>query len=199
MDLKTLLHTSFLFWVVLDPLGNIPIVLSTLHSFDPKRQRTIIWRELFLSLIVMIIFLFFGIGFFSLLQINTASLQMAGGLLLFLLAIRMIFSRPKTEKESSVPPNKEPFLVPIAVPAIAGPGILSMISLYGGSAIESKMTTLVAILVAWAATIPFLLVSSFLKNWLGENGLVAAERLFGYIIVLLSIQMSLEALTRFFV
>lgn len=186
--IDSLLHMTFLFWIVLDPLGNVPIFVGILRHFDPQKQRKIIWREMLISLAVMILFLFFGEAFFALLNVSESSLQIAGGIILFIIAIRMIFAHPRTGDVGRVP--KDPLIVPLAIPAVAGPAILATLTLYGGSG-ENKLLVLLALFIAWVASVPILLFSSFLKNILGENGLTAIERLFGYVIILIAAQMAL--------
>lgn len=188
----SLFHLVFLFWVIMDSLGTLPLFVSLLKHFEPARQRKIILREMIIALGLMIIFLFFGHGFFSLLHITHASLEMAGGIILFLLAIKMVFSTPSTEKIQAVP--KDPLIVPLAVPSIAGPGILATITLYGGG-IASNLTVLLAVVIAWLLSLPLLLFSPLLTKKLGDNGIVAIERLFGYIIILISSEMALHGLS----
>lgn len=186
--IDNLLHMTFLFWIVLDPLGNVPIFVGILRHFDPRKQRKIIWREMLISLGVMVLFLFFGEGFFALLNVSQSSLQIAGGIILFIIAIRMIFAHPRTGEVGQVP--KDPLIVPLAIPAVAGPAILATLTLYGGSD-KNNLLVLLALFIAWVASVPILLFSSFLKNILGENGLTAIERLFGYVIILIAAQMAL--------
>lgn len=188
---NSLFHLVFLFWIVMDSLGTLPLFVSLLKHFEPARQRKIILRELLIALAIMVIFLFFGHGFFSLLNITHSSLQIAGGIILFMLAVKMIFSVPVHEKPLRAP--KEPLIVPLAVPSIAGPGILATITLYGGG-IASNTTVLIAILISWALSLPLLLFSPTLTKIFGENGIVATERLFGYILVLISTQMAFTGL-----
>jgi multiple antibiotic resistance protein len=192
---KSLFHLVFLFWIVMDALGTLPIFVSLLKHFNPKKQRTIIIRELSIALGIMIIFLFFGHGFFKLLRITPASLQMAGGIILFLLAIKMIFSKPGVDRNVSKVP-KDPLIVPLAVPLIAGPGILATIALYAGG-IESTFTVFTAIVLAWFFTFLVLLTSPFLNKLFGENGVIAIERLFGFVLVLIATQMTVNGLTSF--
>lgn len=189
------LHMVFLFWIVMDPLGNVPIFVGLLKHFDPAKQRRIILRELLIALGVMFCFLFFGQGFFHLLNISGPSLQVSGGTILFIIAIKMIFSSPKPEQAGRIP--KDPFIVPLAVPAVAGPAILATITLYGGG-LENNVLVLIAIIIAWACLLPILMFASILKQLLGDNGVVAVERLFGYIVVLVSAQMALTGLLDVF-
>jgi multiple antibiotic resistance protein len=188
---KSLFHLVFLFWIVMDSLGTLPLFVSLLKHFEPKKQRKIIMRELLIALAIMIIFLFFGSGFFHLLNITHDSLEIAGGIILFMLAVKMIFSMPNSEKKGRLP--KDPLIVPLAVPSIAGPGILATITLYGGG-IANNLTVLLAIILAWAFSLPLLLFSPTITRLFGENGIVATERLFGYILVLISSQMAFTGL-----
>jgi MarC family membrane protein len=189
---KSLFHLVFLFWIVMDSLGTLPLFVSLLKHFDPPRQRKIIFREMLIALFIMVIFLFFGQGFFAFLRISHSSLQISGGIILFLLAVKMIFSHPGMEHKGRVP--KDPLIVPLAVPSIAGPGILATITLYAGG-MANNIAVLLAIFIAWAFSLPLLLLSSHLTKLFGENGITATERLFGYILVLISTQMAFSGLT----
>lgn len=196
MNIGSLFHTAFVFFIILDALGNVPLFLSILKPFDPPHQRRIILREMLIALAVMIFFLFFGQGFFSLLNIRQSSLQIAGGIILFIISIRMVFSMKMHGKGKGS--AREPMIVPLAIPAIAGPGILTTISLYGGGLQGNKLSTLIAILIAWAFSVPILLLSSQLKKILGTNGLIAVERLFGYLVVLIAAQTTLNGIVSTF-
>ncbi len=178
-----------LFWIVMDSVGCIPIFVSLLRHFNPAKQKEIVIRELLIALFVMILFLFFGKWFFILLDINASSLSIAGGIILFIIAIRMIFGIRHKEHAGHIP--KDPLVVPLAIPAIAGPAILATITLYGGSE-GGRMVTLLAIVVAWLFSLPILFYALSLKKILGENGIIAVERLFGFILVLISTEMAKE-------
>jgi multiple antibiotic resistance protein len=188
---NSLFHMAFLFWVILDSPGNIPLFVSLLKPFDAKRQRVIILRELLISLLIMLLAFFFGAGFFKILGISTYSLMIAGGIILFLLAMRMIFPKPE-EAKKELP--KEPLIVPLAIPAVAGPGIIATIALYSAKMGGDKLMVFFAILISWAASVPVLFFSSYFKQWMGENGLIAIERLLGYLVVLISADMALRGL-----
>lgn len=192
MKENSIFHMTFLFWVVMDPFGNIPIFVTMLKHFDPAKQKKIIIRELTIALGVMILFLFGGRAFFQLLKISLPSLEMAGGIILFIIAVNMIFSSPLKAGVGRIP--KDPLIVPLAIPAVAGPAILATITLYGGAIGSSKLAVLIAIVIAWLFLFPTLLFSPYLKKILGDNGIVAAERLFGYIVVLISCQMAVNGL-----
>lgn len=188
MNWSAFWHMTFVFFVIMDSFGNIPLFVSLLSHYDSAYQRRIIYREMFIAFIAMIVFLFFGQGMFTLLNVDQCSMEIAGGIILFLIAIKLVLANPREEGKL---PQKEPFIVPLAIPAIAGPGVLATITLYSG--VESnKLLVLFAITIAALATLPVLLLSSFLKQFLGKNGLVACERLMGFIVVLIALQMGLN-------
>lgn len=195
MTLGAFFHMAFVFWVVLDPPGCIPIFASLTSHLDSKEQTRVILREMIIALIIIVAFIFFGQAFFTLLRIDNPTLEIAGGIIIFLIALQLLFSTPgKAEKR----PRKEPFIVPLAVPMVAGPGILATISLYSAGLVQSKFYIVLAILLAWGASLPFLLISSFLRKIMGENGLTALERLFGYILALIAIQMAIIGFSEYF-
>ncbi|MCH9610511.1 MAG: hypothetical protein SP1CHLAM42_05780 [Chlamydiales bacterium] len=191
-----LIHLSILFLIIIDPLGNVPIFVAVLKHLDPKRQRFVIMREMIIALAIMVLFLFFGNGFFQLINVAEHSLEITGGVILLLIAIPMIFSSPP---EGDLTPTKQdPLIVPLAVPAVAGPAILAAITVYGGGVEQNQLLVLISVVIAWALTLPVLLMAPFLKRILGDNGLTAVEHLFGYLLVLISGQMILHGLVEAF-
>ncbi len=187
-----LIRLTFLFWIILDSLGNVPIFLALLKHVEVKRQRVVIIRELLIALFVMVLFLFFGNVFFKLLHVDQFSLEITGGIVLFLIALPMIFSHPSDN--NTLPTTRhEPLIVPLAIPALAGPAILATITVYGGGD-EQKWLVLLAIFFAWLFTVPVLLLAPFLRKVMGANGLIAVENFFGYILILISVQMVLHGL-----
>lgn len=196
MDISRILHTAVVFWIILDSLGNVPLFVTALKHFEPKKQRRIILREMLIALGVMILFLFFGEAFFKMLNIQKSSLQIAGGVILFLISIQMVFASHKKEEKRLLP--KDPLIVPLAIPATTGPGVLTMISLYAGGLETSKLEVFIAIFLAWLFSLPVVLLSTLLKRLLGDNGLIALERLFGYIIVLIAMNVMLSGLFSIF-
>lgn len=196
MNFSELLHITIVLFIIMDSLGNVPLFLSVLKPFEPAHQRKIIMREMLIALAVMIFFLFFGRAFFALLKINQCTLQIAGGIILFMIAIKMVFSSEK--EDIGKKPPREPLIVPLAIPATAGPGILATITLYGGGLEGSKWVALIAVIIAWLFSLPVLLLSSQLKKVLGINGLIAIERLFGYLVVLIAANTTLKGFVSCF-
>lgn len=181
-------------FLLMDPVGNVPMYLVYLKNLPPKRQTIVIFRELVIALIVIIIFTYIGEFILNLLKISQPSLLISGGLILFIIALKMIF--PPEIEPSNVNKDKEPFIVPLAIPFVAGPSILAAVMIYSRHT-PNQWTLIFAILIAWVATTAVLLSSSFLKKILGEKGLTACERLMGLILTLISVQMFLEGVSLF--
>ena len=182
-------------FLIMDPLGNIPIFLSTLQNVDPKRRPSIIIRETIIVLAVMISFLFVGQYLLDFLGLKQESISIAGGIILFLIALKMIFPREKHSAE--VQTEEEPFVVPLAIPLIAGPSLLATLLLFVRSEPDRWFDWLIALLIAWGISSLILLASPFVQKVLKDRGLIAVERLMGMILVALSVQMFLNGVAEY--
>ena len=196
-SLGHIFSTAFALFLLMDPLGNVPIFVSVLKDIEPKRQRLVIIRELFIALAIIILFNFLGEFLLNLLNIKRPTLLISGGIILFIIAIRMIFPSRK-DPESEYSTDKEPFIVPLAVPMVAGPAVLAAVMLYSYQD-TNPWVSISAIIIAWAASTLILLSSPYLKKLLGNRGLIACEKLMGLLLVLLSVQMFLEGTQLFMV
>ncbi len=194
MDLALIFSQTLVFFLLMDPVGNIPIFISVLKKLPPKRMQFVIVRELTFSLAAIILFYFIGEWLMKFLGVNDYTLRISGGIILFLIALKMIFNdaEEKNEKDSA----QEPFIVPLAIPLVAGPAILSAVMITGQTA-TGHSTTLIAITLAWAISTLILLSSSFLQKKLKEKGLHACEKLMGLVLILLSVQMFLDGVKLF--
>lgn len=191
----TLLSATLILFLIMDPIGNITSFRNLLKEIAPEKQRWIIFREMMLALGVMILFYYIGDALLDLLQVSETTVRIASGVILFLVALKILFTS-KTSLRANLLPEGEPFLVPLAIPLIAGPGLLATIMLYAHlDALQSTM--LIAILLAWLGASLVLLLSSPLQRFLGNNGLMACERLMAMILVLLGIQRFLEGIRLF--
>lgn len=179
----------------MDPIGNIPIYISVLKEIDPKRQKKIILRELLIALGIIIGFKFLGQGLLNLIGISKDTVSMAGGIILFLISLRMIFPPDRTSKSAGVP-GEEPFIVPLAIPLVAGPSVLSAVTIYSEQA-PTPAVLIFSIILAWVASTIILLFSTKLKRVLGPRGIIACERLMGLILILIASQMFLDGLKLF--
>ena len=185
---------TFALFLLMDPIGNVPIYIAVLKEIDPKRQRIIILRELLIALGVIIVFTFIGEYLLDLLNVGQETILIAGGLILFIIALKMIFPKGKSYGTEEVGTG-EPFIVPLAIPLVAGPSILAAVMIYSHR--ENLLTLILSICVAWVFSTLILLSSPFLKKILGNRGIVACERLMGLLLTLLAVQMFLEGMTLF--
>ncbi|MCB1110019.1 MAG: MarC family protein [Chlamydiia bacterium] len=178
------LSMALALFFVINVLGNIPLYLSLLARYSPAKQRLILLREFGFALVLLLLFNFFGNGIFNVLGINEHILGMAGGILLLLISITMIF--PKETKEKG--PQHEPLIVPLATPVIAGPASITTVILYS-SRVDNHFLMTSIICGAMIVSCAIALLSSFFKYGLGEKGLMAFERLGGMIVALIAVQM----------
>jgi len=179
---------------VMDPLGNVPVFLSILKSVDEKRRQRVLLRELLIALVVLLIFLWGGSGLLDLLGLRQESVSIAGAIILFLIALRMIF--PPDRGIAGEMPDGEPFVFPLAVPLVAGPSTLATLLLLVRAEPDRMLDWLLALGLAWAASAIILAASPFFLRILGRRGLLAMERLMGMLLVMLAVQMMVEALRR---
>lgn len=178
---------AVLLFFLMDPLGNIPVILSVLKDIAPKRQRTIIARELALALVILLVFLFAGKPLLNFLHLQQEAVTISGGIILLIIGLRMIFPQP--EGLMGQQPDGEPFLVPIAIPMIAGPSVLAMLILMTQSTPGRMTHWLFALLIAWALAAVVLLAAPIVLRVLKQRGLIALERLMGMILVMMAVQM----------
>ena len=191
----TLLSAALLLLLVIDPLGNVPFFLSGLKSVDPRRRLRVVIREMLIALVVLIIFLFLGRHVLSLLRISQPALTAAGGVILLLIALRMIFPTPATSMSEDI--QGEPFIVPLAIPYVAGPSALATELLIMSREPDRWPTWLAALGIAWACTSLVLLSASALSRYLGEKVLIAMERLMGMVLVTVAIEMLMGGIGEF--
>ena len=192
----TLVSAIVLLFLVIDPFGNVPFFVATLNTVDPERRRRVVIRELVIAYAVMVVFLFVGQPLLAVLGISGPALTIAGGVILFLIAIRMVFPiRGRTLQEDI---EGEPFIVPLAIPYVAGPSVLAVELLLMSDEPERWPVWLLAISAAWAGTAIIVLFGSQVADRLGSRGLVAIERLMGMILVAIAIQMFLTGADMYF-
>ena len=187
---------AVLLFFLMDPLGNIPVLLSVLKGISPKRQRIIIIRELLIALVILVIFLFGGQSLLNFLHLQQESVTIAGGIILLIIGLRLIF--PRSEGVMGKQPDGEPFIVPIAIPMIAGPSVLAMLILMTKNEPEQLSNWFFALLIAWTITALLLLAAPFLYRILRERGLKAIERLMGMILVMMAVQMLINGIRILF-
>lgn len=193
--MDTTLSAFLTLFFVMDPLGNVPVFLAILKDVDESRRQRVIARELVIALIVLLIFLYGGSSLLELLELKQESISIAGAIILFLIAIRMIFPSPHGLMGEN--PGGEPFIVPLAIPAVAGPSALAVAMLMVASDPTRMLDWTLALVAAWAATASLLMFAPLLLRALGSRGLIAVERLMGMLLVIISVQMFFEGLQKF--
>jgi len=191
----TIAAAALLLFLILDPLGNIPIFLSMLRTLSPERQRYVLARELLIALGVLMMFLWGGKYALEVMHLRQDSVSIAGGIVLFLIGIRMIF--PPPEGLMGELPDGEPFIVPLAIPLVAGPSGMAAVLLLGSNEPDRLMEWSLALMIAWGATAAILFSATYLYKLLGMRVLTAVERLMGMLLVAISVQMFLDGLVGY--
>lgn len=189
----TLLSAGIALFLVLDPIGNVPFFLSVLSRVPEERRQRILLRELVIAYATLVIFLLVGRPFVAFLHLRQESISVAGGIILFLIALRMVFPEHRSTEDERAP-GGEPLVVPLAIPGVAGPSALAMVLLLTQSEPDRQLDWFIALTGAWAATAMVLLASPLLFRLLRERGLAAMERLMGMILVAVAVQMFLDGL-----
>lgn len=184
---------SLTFFLVANPLGTSPAILSLLKNYSFEQQKRIMTRETLFALILALFFQFFGEWFLGKLKISDYALSLTGGSLLFLVTLQMLFHKPVNPKEIE---KKEPYIVPIAIPLISGPGLMTIIMISARSEANNAKITL-AILIAWIGVAAVLIGAPYIQKFIGNRGMQAVEQVMGMILGLISIQMFVNGLFLF--
>lgn len=190
----SLFSITVVLFIIMDPVGNIPAYLTLVKDLEPARRRYILIREMLIALAFMIAFNFIGEYIFSVLELSDTAVKLSSGLVLFLTAIKILF--PTSNSFRMNLPKGEPFIIPLAIPLIAGPSLLATIMLYAHME-TSILLMLEAIVLAWVLALLVLFVAPLLKRYLGTNGLIAFERLMAMVLVMLAIQRFMEGIQTF--
>lgn len=190
------LSTTILLFLVIDPIGNIPIFLSALRSVPEERRLIVTLRECLLGFVILVLFALFGQVFLKLLHLSETSLGIAGGIILFLIAIKMIFPTSDHIFGSGAAGN-EPLLFPLAVPTIAGPSALATVLLLASHEPNGFWTVMGAIGVSMAVSTLILAASGTIAKVVGRRVLTAAERLMGLILTAVAVEMLLQGIRTF--
>ena len=195
MNWHDIATASVTLFFIMDPLGNVPVFNAVLAQCDDARRTRIIARELVIALVILLLFLLTGNAILKFLGLSQSSLNIAGGILLFIISLRMIF--PGRGSHADVDVEEEPFLVPLAVPLVAGPSTIAILLLLSSTQPDRLMEWSLALFLAWLGTTVLLVASPFLMKKLGARGARAMERLMGMILVILATQMLLNGIRDF--
>ncbi len=190
---KDFLQAFILLILVTDPFGNIPIFVSVLSHVSPKRRWRVVVRECTIAFVLLMLFMFFGKHFLAALQLSEVSLRIGGGVILFLIALRMVFPQEGGVFGGAEETN-EPFIVPLAIPALAGPSSLATVLLFSSDSrhdVAIHVAALTAVAVVWLVV---LLSAERMQRVLGEKTMTAVERLMGLILTAMAVEMLLAGL-----
>ena len=191
----TFASATILLILITDPIGNIPIFANALKHVAPQRRPWVILREVLIAFVLLLTFMFVGDSFLRVMNLSALSLQIGGGVILFLIALRMIFPPPSgTEAPDAL---GEPLIVPLAVPAIAGPSALATVLLLVSQAPDQRMEWIAALCVTMTVTALVLVLAERIQRVAGDRFVVALERLMGLVLVAVSIEMMLRGVRTF--
>ncbi len=193
---QSFLSATILLILITDPLGNIPLFIASLAKVDPARRRFVILRECGIAFLTLVVFLLFGSYFLDALRLSDETLRIAGGVILFLIAINMVFpgSGPSLVDADS---GGEPFIVPVAIPLIAGPSAMTTVMLLAKSAPERRLEWIGSIFIAIAVSALVFSGSQRLRDWLGAHVLSAIEKLMGLVLTAVAVEMLLGGITTY--
>ena len=194
MENQSIIQLAFIIFIITNPIGNSPAILTLVKNFPIKRQKWIVLREGIIALGLALFFQYFGEIFLSLLQLKNYTLSFCGGILLFFVAMDLIFPDHGTVNSSKI--KTEPYIVPIATPLLTGPGLMTIIMLFA-TKVPNSITLTLALIVAWIGVIPVLFITPYLQTLLGNKGLSALEQLMGMVLAMVSVEMLVGGLRSF--
>ncbi|GAB4038402.1 MAG: MarC family protein [Rubrivivax sp.] len=192
----TFVSALVLLLLVLDPFGSLPIFISVLKSVAPQRRRVVALREVAVAFAVLAVFMVAGQGFLQLMRLSERSLEVAGGVILLIIAVRMVFASGGEVYASG--DGREPFVFPLAVPLLAGPSAMATVLLLASRQPERLWTWLGALTVAMAVSGIVLLAADRLRKLLGASMVAAIEKLMGLVLTAIAVEMILAGLKRYF-
>lgn len=187
----TFASATILLLLITDPLGNIPIFVNSLRAVPPERRARVILREVMIAFGLLLAFMFVGQSFLKAMSLSDVSLQIGGAVVLFLIALRMIFPPPP---QDAPVPLTEPLIVPLAIPALAGPSAMATVLLLVSQAPERRLEWVAALTVTMAVCAVVLLLAERLQRVVGLRVVSAFERLMGLILVSISVEMLIRGL-----
>lgn len=195
MNWNDIASAAVTLFLIMDPLGNVPVFNAVLSNFDRRRRMVIVARELLIALGILFACLFAGNALLGFLGITQSSLSIAGGVLLFIISLRMIF--PNAVPVEDEAGSEDPFVVPLAVPLVAGPSTIAILLLLSSNQPDRLAEWSIALFLAWLGTTVLLVSSPFLLDVLGARITRALERFMGMILVILATQMLLNGIRKF--
>lgn len=192
----SLLSAFILLLLVLDPLGSLPVFIPIMRDVPPARRAWVAVREVGIAFGVLAAFMFLGEGFLHVMRLSERSLEVAGGVILLIIAIRMIFSHEGGVY--GVPEGREPFIFPLAVPLLAGPSAMATVLLLASRQPDRMLSWVGALAAAMAVSGATLLLCDRIRRLLGDSVVSALEKLMGLVLTAIAVEMILAGLKRYF-
>jgi len=190
----TFASATILLLLITDPVGNIPVFANALKHVAPERRARVILREILIAFFLLLTFMFVGEGFLRVMNLSELSLQIGGGVILFLIALRMVFPPPAAEEAEIL---TEPLIVPLAIPAIAGPSALATVLLLVSQQPERRLEWIAALCVTMVISAVVLVSAERIQRIVGPRLVTAVERLMGLVLVSVAIEMMLRGAKTF--
>ena len=190
------LSAFILLLLVLDPFGSLPIFIPVMRTVPAERRRRVALREVTIAFAVLCLFMFFGEAFLRVMRLSERSLEVAGGVILLMVAIRMIFSQGGGVY--GVPEGKEPLIFPLAVPLLAGPSAMATVLLLASRQPDRVVEWIGALACAMAVSGLVLVGCDRIRRWLGDSVVSAFEKLMGLVLTAIAVEMILAGLKRYF-
>ena len=192
----TFLSAFILLLLVLDPLGSLPVFIPVMRGVAPERRAWVATREVGIAFGVLVVFMLLGQGFLQVMRLSERSLEVAGGVILLMVAIRMIFSHEGGVY--GVPAGREPMIFPLAVPLLAGPSAMATVLLLASRQPDRMLSWVVALAGAMAVSAAVLLLCEPIRRLLGDSVVSALEKLMGLVLTAIAVEMVLAGLKRYF-
>ena len=196
MSWDSITAAAITLFLVMDPLGNMPVFNSVLANLSPARRTRIIVREVLIALAILMTLLFCGNALLALLGLTQPSLNIAGGVLLFVISLKLIFP-PRGRENEDGELDEDPFIVPLAMPLFAGPSTIAVLLLLSSSEPDRMLQWSISLIIAWGVSSTILVFSPYILSFIGRKGSRALERLMGMILIILATQMLLNGITEF--
>lgn len=193
----TLASAAILLFLIMDPFGNMVMFNSLLSSLEQRRRIVVILRESVIAYGILLLFLYTGRWVLVFLGLRDATLSISGGIILFLIALGMVFPRKSVMMPESDQDEGEPLVVPLAIPLIAGPSCIAALLLMASKEPEKMGQWTLALTLAWLASTIILTASVPLFRFLGRRGSAAIERLMGMLLVMIAVQMFLDGIRSY--
>ena len=190
----TFVSATILLLLITDPVGNISVFANALKHVAPERRARVILREIMIAFFLLLTFMFVGEGFLRVMNLSELSLQIGGGVILFLIALRMVFPPPAAEEAEIF---TEPLIVPLAIPAIAGPSALATVLLLVSQQPERRLEWIAALCVTMVISAVVLVSAERIQRVIGPRLVTAVERLMGLVLVSVAIEMMLRGAKTF--